>query len=62
LLYKLILEIFMTGSIRVFGGLLLCLGAVGGLDSGSDVVSCVVVATIGLVAMYSGVVAMKRVS
>jgi hypothetical protein len=50
----------MAGTIRTFLGLLLCFGAVGGLDNNSPILACVAIALAGLVIMFSGVSAMKR--
>lgn len=50
----------MVGSIRAFLGFLLCFGAVGGMDNGSDLVACVATAAVGLAIMASGVSAMKE--
>jgi hypothetical protein len=51
----------MRGSIRTFLGLVLVLGAAGGLDTASDseLVYCVLVAFVGVVMMATGVSAMK---
>jgi predicted PurR-regulated permease PerM len=51
----------MKGSIRFGLGMLIVFGAVGGLDAGSDVLTCVVVAIAGLFVMNSGVKAMEKV-
>jgi hypothetical protein len=51
----------MKGSIRLIVGILVVFGAVGGLDAGSDVLTCVVVAIAGLFVMNSGVKAMEKV-
>jgi predicted PurR-regulated permease PerM len=51
----------MKGSIRLIVGILVVFGAVGGLDAGSDVLTCVVVAIAGLFVMNSGVRAMEKV-
>lgn len=51
----------MVGSIRAGVGFLLCFGAVGGIDSGSDILACMAIALVGLACMYSGVSAMKGV-
>lgn len=50
----------MAGSIRTFGGLLLCLGGVGGLDAGNALLPCLAIAVAGLALMASGVSAMNR--
>ena len=51
----------MQGSIRVFVGMLIVFGAVGGIDQGSDaqLIPAVLLAIAGLVMMNSGVTAMK---
>lgn len=54
----------MRGSIRVFVGLLVVFGAVGGLeqtmnDQVGQLIGCMVLAAGGLFSMYSGVDAMK---
>lgn len=51
----------MKGSIRVFVGLLIVFGAVGGLDAGNDEFACLALAAVGLLSMYSGTRAMERV-
>ena len=51
----------MRGSIRMVVGLLIVFGAVGGLDAGSDVLTCTALAVVGLLSMYSGVKAMEKV-
>lgn len=51
----------MKGSIRLVVGLLLVLGAVGGIDAGNELLPCVAVAIIGLFVMNSGVRAMEKV-
>lgn len=52
----------MKGSIRVFAGLLIALGAVGTLDfdPSSSVLVQGVLACVGLAIMYSGTCAMKE--
>lgn len=52
----------MRGSIRIFVGLLMAFGAVGGLDTGNDLLACTAIAAIGLAIMYSGVRALKEVT
>lgn len=51
----------MTGSIRVFVGLMVVLGSAGGLDNATDVQlpTVLAIAVVGLFVMYSGVSAMK---
>jgi len=54
----------MRGTIRVLVGLVVVMGAVGGLDNTMDsqvgqLVSLVVIAGLGLFSMYSGVKAMQ---
>ena len=50
----------MKGSIRIIVGLLLTFGAVGGIDSGNELLPCVALAAVGLGMMYSGVNAQKK--
>ena len=50
----------MKGSIRAIGGLLITLGAVGGIETGGPLLSGIVVAAIGLAIMASGTNAMKE--
>lgn len=52
----------MKGSIRVFVGLLLTMGAVGGIDNATDaqLLPLIAIAAIGLYSMYSGTKAMKE--
>lgn len=50
----------MAGSIRTLVGFLLVFGAVGGLDAGSDLASCIGLSAIGLALLASGVFAMKE--
>lgn len=50
----------MNGSIRSLVGFLMVFGSVGGLDNGSSVIACVVIAAAGLALMASGVAAMNR--
>jgi hypothetical protein len=52
-------EIDMRGSIRALVGFLMAFGAVGGMDTGSPLVACVVLAVAGLALMASGVSAMN---
>lgn len=49
----------MQGSIRIVMGLLLTMGAVGGIDAGNDLLACTALATAGLGLMFSGVNATK---
>lgn len=49
----------MKGSIRSLVGFLMAFGAVGGIETGSALVPCVVVAVAGLALMASGVAALK---
>ena len=49
----------MVGSIRTVLGFILVFGAVGGLDVGSDLASCIGLSAIGLALLASGVFAMK---
>ncbi len=51
----------MKGSIRFGLGMLIVFGAVGGLDAGSDVLTCVAIAIAGLFVMNSGVKAIEKV-
>jgi hypothetical protein len=51
----------MKGSIRLFVGLLIVFGAVGGIDAGNDLLPCVALAIAGLFVMNSGVKAMEKV-
>lgn len=52
----------MKGSIRLIGGLILVMGAVGGMDTATDLqlLPLLGIAAIGLFAMFSGTEAMKR--
>ena len=52
----------MPGTIRVVVGLLLALGAVGGMDTATDaeLLAQCVISAIGLLVMYSGVRAMRK--
>jgi hypothetical protein len=53
-------ELVMKGSIRVIAGLLIAMGAVGGLDAGSATLTEGILASIiGLAIMASGVKAMN---
>ena len=54
-------EVFLRGSIRALVGFMVVFGAVGGMDNGSDLFVCVVLAVVGLVTMFSGVMAMKEI-
>jgi hypothetical protein len=51
----------MKGSIRTIVGLVVTMGAAGGLDNATDaqLIPCMIVAAIGLSLMYSGVKAMR---
>lgn len=49
----------MRGSIRALVGFLMVFGAVGGMDTGSPLLACVVLAVAGLALMASGVSAMN---
>ena len=51
----------MKGSIRAIGGLILTIGAAGGLDNATDaqLIPITLIAALGLAIMYSGVKAMK---
>jgi hypothetical protein len=51
----------MRGSIRTIVGLVVTMGAAGGLDNATDaqLIPCMIVAAIGLALMYSGVKAMR---
>ena len=51
----------VKGSIRFLMGMLIVFGAVGGLDAGSDVLTCVAIAIAGLFVMNSGVKAIEKV-
>jgi len=52
----------MKGSIRIFIGFLLTYGAVGSLDFDptADVVVALLLASVGLIILYSGVQALKE--
>jgi len=52
----------MKGSIRIFIGFLLTYGAVGSLDFDptADVVVALLLASVGLIMLYSGVQALKE--
>ena len=52
----------MKGSIRVFVGLLLTMGAVGGLDAATDahLLPLIAIAALGLYSMDSGTKAMEQ--
>lgn len=51
----------MKGSIRIILGLILAMGAVGGLDNPTNPLTYnLIFATLGLLVMYSGVRAMKN--
>lgn len=50
----------MVGSIRTFGGLLLTLGAAGGLDNSDNLLASLAIALVGIALLYSGVSAMNR--
>ncbi len=54
----------MRGTIRIFVGLLVVFGAVGGLDnaSDSDLLLLAGIASAGMLLMFSGVKAMKEIS
>ena len=51
----------MKGSIRAIVGLIVVMGAAGGLDTATDgqLFGCLAVAAVGLAVMYSGVMAMN---
>ena len=53
----------MRGSIRAIVGLVVVMGAVGGIDTATDaqLIGCVAIAIAGLALMASGVSAMRRV-
>jgi hypothetical protein len=53
----------MRGSIRSFFGLIITMGAAGGLDTATDaqLLSCMAIAAVGLAIMASGVSAMREV-
>jgi hypothetical protein len=53
----------MRGSIRTFVGLIITLGAAGGLDNATDsqLMLVLFIAGVGLGLMYSGVRAMKEI-
>ena len=53
--------VYMRGSIRALVGFMLVFGAVGGMDNGSDLFVCVLIAVAGLATMFSGVMAMKEI-
>jgi len=50
----------MKGSIRVIIGLLITLGAVGGIENDQSLAACGLLAVAGLLCMYSGVRAMNK--
>jgi hypothetical protein len=52
----------MRGSIRAFTGLLITMGAVGGIDNATDsqLLGCIAIALIGLAIMASGTAAMNK--
>lgn len=54
----------MTGSIRVFGSLLVLMGVAGGLDYAPDMdlIPLIVIAIVACLVGYSGIVAMKESS
>ena len=49
----------MKGSIRTIAGLILTMGATGGIENGSALLPCIALAAAGLATMASGVKAMK---
>ena len=52
----------MRGSIRTAVGFFMVFGAVGGLDAGNDLASCIALGTIGLAVLASGISAMKEIA
>lgn len=44
----------MKGSIRFILGLMLCMGAVGGMENNESLLATTAIAIIGLATMYSG--------
>ena len=52
----------MKGSIRTFGGLLIVIGAAGGIEAGEPLIPAVFVAIVGLVIMANGVRALNKAS
>jgi hypothetical protein len=59
--YNTLKEINMRGSIRALVGFLLAFGAVGGIENGSALLPCVLIAAAGLGLLASGVSAMNEV-
>ena len=61
--YNTLKEIDMRGSIRMFVGLVVTMGAAGGLDTATNaqLIPCVAMALVGLAVMASGVSASKSV-
>jgi hypothetical protein len=51
----------MKGSIRTIAGLIITIGAAGGLDTATNaqLIPCIAIAAVGLAIMASGVSAMK---
>lgn len=52
----------MRGSIRAFVGLVITMGAAGGIDTATDsqLLSCIAIAIVGLAIMATGVSAMNK--
>jgi hypothetical protein len=54
-------EIDMRGSIRMIAGLIVVMGAAGGIDTATDtqLIGCIAIASVGLALMLNGVTAMN---
>jgi hypothetical protein len=52
----------MRGSIRMFVGLVLTMGAAGGIDNATDsqLLPCIAIAIVGLAIMSSGIASMNK--
>lgn len=50
----------MKGTIRIIAGLLITLGAVGGIENDQSLIACVLIAAAGIACMYSGVRAANK--
>jgi hypothetical protein len=53
----------MRGSIRMIAGLIVTMGAAGGLDNATNaqLIPCVAIACVGLAMMFNGLTASQRV-
>lgn len=51
----------MKGSIRVFAGLLVAYGSIGGIENGGSIAAGLIAAILGLALMASGIRAMNRI-